>query len=105
MDTPNNTDRTRPMNSQLTIQSVAIKSTRFGTEYAEMEAMLHVKADNSLKPVRVFAFDKPFGQVRKYLSAGRTLRLSTVWDGRGANGIGILKIVGPGRYLPRPRAA
>lgn len=103
---PTSTRDNKPiMNSQLTIESVAIKTTRFGTEYAEMEAKLHVKADNSLKPVRVFAFDQPFAQVRKYLGKGRTLRFSTVWDGRGANGVGIMKIVGPGRYLPRPRAA
>lgn len=92
-----------PMDSQLTIEAVAFKTTRFGTEYAEMEAKLHVKADNSLKPVRVFAFDQPFAKVRKYLAQGRTVRLSTVWDGRGVNGIGIMKVVGPGRYLPRSR--
>lgn len=93
------------MDSQLTINSVAIKKTRFGTEYAEIDANLHVKANNGLKPVRVFAFDEPFAKVRKYLAKGKTVRLSTVWDGHGAGGIGLMKIVGPGRYLPRRAAA
>lgn len=93
------------MDSQLTISSVSIKKTHFGKEYADIEANLHVKAGNGLKPVRVFAFDQPFEKVRKYLAKGKTLRLSTVWDGRGTGGIGHMKVVGPGRYIPRRAAA